>query len=508
MNAFDLDTPLIELVSSRKWSAFTIRHAVEGVLVTGGIGSGKTSGSGRMIALKYLHAGFGGLVLCAKPDEKELWQEYCRLTGREQDLLIIEPGGKHFFNFLEYESAPPTGISSTDNLVQVLKTVIRAGQEQNNGRTDEAFWETALDMLIFNSIELCVLAYGKVSVQMLYDIVQSIPKTQEDLRNGQDQDEVKPFFKAFEAARKFVMAQIDQWRDSQPQEMHERWADSALYEADFTEALPDARLLRILDSFFNSTLVDLNEKTRSIIDFSFSGFLFRLLREPLYSLFCRHASTLTPEDCLKGRIILINLPVKVYEKSGRDGQILFKYCWQRAMEKRDVTRNPRPVFIFADEAQFFIHEHDQATQTTARSSRIATVYLTQNLPNLYAAMGGEKSEYKVKSFLGTLATKIFHANSDEDTNEYSSKLIGDAYFVDQSESNTVGQNFSQTVGQSLKLERVVRPEEFQRLRCGGPLNDCRVEAYLYRQGDGLMNGRNHIKMIFNQNYQPNSQFMN
>ncbi|RYC66973.1 type IV secretory system conjugative DNA transfer family protein [Spirosoma sordidisoli] len=501
MRTFDLDTPLMDLVSSTQRSAFRIRHSVEGILVTGGIGSGKSSGSGRMIALKYLQAGYGGLVLCAKPDEKEVWQAYCRMTGRESDLLIIEPKGKHHFNFLEYESATSAGISSTDNLVQVLKTVIRAGQEQSAGKSDDAFWETALDMLIANTIDLCRMAYGKVSVQALYDIVQSIPKSREDLQDGQESDEVKPFFKAFIAARRYVMDQIDAWHDKQPKHMHARWADDALYEADILDALPDARLLRVLDSFFNETLIDLSDKTRSIVDFSFSGFLFRLLREPLYSLFCHGRSTLTPEDCLEGRIILINLPVKVYEKSGRDGQILFKYCWQRAMEKRDITKNPRPVFLFADECQFFLHEHDQATQTTARSSRIATVYLTQNLHNLYAAMGGEKSEHKVKSFLGTLASKIFHANSDETTNDYSSKLIGDAYFVDESESTTVSQNFSQTRGRSLKLERVVRPEEFQRLRCGGPLHDCRVDAYFYRQGD-LMNGRNYIKLTFNQNYQP------
>lgn len=32
----------------------------------GSIGSGKTSGSGQALALAYLRAGFGGLVLCAK----------------------------------------------------------------------------------------------------------------------------------------------------------------------------------------------------------------------------------------------------------------------------------------------------------------------------------------------------------------------------------------------------------------------------------------------------------
>lgn len=502
MDEFDLDQPLIELLSSSGRSAFTLRHACEGILICGGIGSGKSSGSGYMIALKYLLAGFGGLVLCTKSDEKQVWQEYCRLTGRENDLVIIEPGGEHSFNFLEYESAPPTGISSTDNIVQVLKTVIRAGQEQDSGRGDDSFWENALDMLIANTIEVCNLAYGKVSVQAMYDIVQTIPKSREELHAGKESGELKAFDKAFQAAHRFVNAQIDLWLKQLTDDDRERFQDDAVYEAELLEAVPDARLFRMMDSFFVDNLINLGDKTRSAIDFSFTGFLFRLLREPVYSLFCRYASTVTPEDSLRGKIILLNLPVKVYEKSGRDAQILFKYCWQRAMEKRDIKQNDRPVFLFADECQFFMHEHDQATQTTARSSRICTVYLTQNLPNLYAAMGGQKSEYKVKSFLGSLACKIFHANSDESTNKYSSELIGDAYYVDETESTTIAQNFAQTRGRSRKLERVVRPEEFQRLRTGGPLNNCRVEAYLYRQGDSIMDGQNHIKMSFNQNYQP------
>jgi hypothetical protein len=49
MNLFDLDQPIIEIVSASGNGNWTIRHAVEGVQIFGGIGSGKTSGSGRML---------------------------------------------------------------------------------------------------------------------------------------------------------------------------------------------------------------------------------------------------------------------------------------------------------------------------------------------------------------------------------------------------------------------------------------------------------------------------
>ena len=82
---------------------WTIRDACEGVQIFGAIGSGKTSGSGAAIAKAFLNSGFGGLVLCAKPEERQLWQQYARETGREAHLFIFSPDHAWRFNFLDYE---------------------------------------------------------------------------------------------------------------------------------------------------------------------------------------------------------------------------------------------------------------------------------------------------------------------------------------------------------------------------------------------------------------------
>lgn len=503
MKSFDLDQPIIELASQSERNYWTLRHAVEGVQIFGGIGSGKTSGSGRMLALKYLKAGFGGLVLTVKPDEKQAWVDYCQQTGRSDDLVILEPGGKHNFNFLGYESAQSAGGSAlTENLVDVLKTVIRAGEEKDAGKSDDPFWETALDMLMFNVIDLCQLAYGKVSIKDLYNIAQTIPKDLDGLK-ADGQEGSKYFHRAFESAKENVNAQVEEWFANLPLSEQQRLQDEFDLETELLEAVPNARLFKFIDQFFVENFISLSDKTRSIIDFTFSGFLFRLLREPVYSMFCRHEiSTFTPEDSLHGKIILVNLPVKIYHKVGRDCQILFKYIWQRSMEKRDVSHNSRPVFLWADEAQNFIHQKDADFQATARSSRVSTVYISQNLPNYLASMGGKSGEFKIKSFLGTLGTKIFHANADVETNRYASELIGDMFFEDQSESLTISKDFSQTRGKSLKLERAVRPEEFVSLKTGGKSNNYNVEGYMHRQGDVLSKGLNYAKMNFNQSYSP------
>ncbi len=502
MLPFDLDTTLIEFSDQDGSSAWTIRDAVEGVQIFGGIGSGKTSGSGRMLALKFLANGFGGLVLTVKPDEKEMWQEYCRLAGRERDLVIIEPKGKERFNFLDYESRHG-GLdhSITENIVQVLKTVIQASEEKDTGKNDDAFWETALDMLMFNVIDLCLLAYGRVSVQDMYDIVATAPKKREAGTIDPEGKKETAFTKAFKAAQTKIAPLYDTWEAKFTPEQLNKMDQDGIFNEILFEAVPDARVMSFIDQFFIETYRNLSEKTRSIIEFSFSGFLFRLLKDPVYTLFCSKASTISPDDCLHGKIILINLPVKLYHKVGRDCQIMFKYVWQRAMERRNVSSNGRPLFLWADEAQNFLHEHDPDYQATARSSRIATVYISQNLPNYHANMGGGKSEFKVKSFLGTLGTKLFHANADLETNSYASNLIGEAYAVDLSRTvTTADKNFSASKGTSYKLEKMVRAEEFVGMRTGGPKNQNRVDAYMHKQGTPFHTGFNYHKMKFNQDY--------
>lgn len=524
MNRFDLDTPLLKLAIGDAFSEWTIRHAVEGVQIFGGIGSGKSSGSGRQLALKYLEAGFGGLVLTVKPDEKKEWEEYCRLAGRQNDLIVIEPDNLHCFNFLDYEAATAAkGRALTENLVDLLKTVIRAGQSQDQGKGDDSFWEGALDMMIFNVIDLCQLAYGKVSIERMYEIVQTVPKPGEKVITRQEElealrkeeaaqfkadgikrpkRELNPFEEAMVKAHIKVNERLQAWYDARdPDEVNQAQQGKA-YKEWLEENFPEARLYNFVRQFFLKSYRNLTEKTRSIIDFIFLGFLYRMLREPVYSLFCRGTSTFSPEDCLNGKIILLNLPVKTYFKVGRDCQILFKYIWQRAMEKRQVEVNARPVFLWADEAQNFLHEHDAVYQATARSSRISTVYITQNLPNYYASMGGALSQYRVKSFLGTLATKIFHANADIETNHYASDLIGDDYFENLQKGEQYGNDFSMSNSRSMILEKQVRPEEFISLKTGGPRNGFIVEGCFHRQGDTLFNGDNHILMRFNQLYKP------
>jgi hypothetical protein len=483
-NRFSLDNVLMSFDWRGENLPWTVRNAVEGVQIFGGIGSGKTSGSGRMLALKYLANGFGGLVLTVKPDERQLWEEYCQLTGRTKDLIVVQPDGQEAFNFLRYEIDSATGsvLSNSANVLQVLKTVIRASSEKDTGKSDDAFWETALDMLISNTIELCLLAYESISVNNLYYIAQNAPSATGAPPEGEARND-NPYQQAYNAARyKVTKLKMESG-------------------AELPEQIPEYRAFMLVKEFFEGFYRNLSDKTRSVVDFSFCGFLYGLMREPVYSLFCDKDSTFTPDDSLNGKIILIDLPVKMYHRVGRDTQIMFKYIWQRAMEKRRVDSNSRPVFLWADEAQHFLHEHDAEYQATARSSKIATVYISQNLPNYYASMGGVHSEHRVKGFLGTLSTKIFHANADIETNKYASELIGEGKGEDISESTaTTGKDITHTKTKTIRYEKIVRPEVFGTLPTGGRARNFKVGAYIHIQGATTSGGLNSLRIDFDQQF--------
>ena len=438
----------------------TIRDACEGFLVTGGIGSGKTTGSGNLLANAFLRNGLGGIVLTAKAGtELNLWKQYCRENGRENDLVVIGPDSDQSFNFLDYESnlRQDNAKGIAHNIADVLKTVIKS--EENSGKeSDKAFWDSTLQKLLVVSIDLCLLTQEALRLQDIYKVVQTAPRGKEQLNNAE-------------------------WREGSVCIGLINHAATYLNKQDktvHTDGL--ANRLHKIEDFFFSEWIDLSPKTRSIVETMFYGFTDRFLREPLYSLFCK-ATTLTPEDTIDGKIILIDLPYLTYERTGRDAQVMFKYIFQRAMLRRIIRPESMPTFLWADEAHYFLHSHDIQFQSTIRDFRCITVYLTQNLPNCILHFGGgDLGKTRFRALAGNLSTKFFHANSDVETNEYAADLIGKYYGYLGNEGRSTGESSSYNQGNSESLMYKIDPSDFTQLKTGGPDHNYLVQAYVHKQG--------------------------
>jgi type IV secretory pathway TraG/TraD family ATPase VirD4 len=477
-----------------KENFWCMKDAFEGVQIFGGTGSGKSSGSGQAIARAFLEGNLGGLVLAAKTDEVLAWKKYAADCHRSGDLLIVEPGGKYRFNFLSYElKRPGSGAGHTESIVNLFCSVLEAAErKQGQSGGQDAYWQRTLKQLLRNTVDLAVIATDDVELPSLYRIITSAPRT--------------PAEAADAAWRKeSVVYALIEVAEGQAKEKN-RVSDFELTRDYWLREFPG-----------------LAEETRSVIVSTFTSMADCFLRGMLRNLFCGD-TTVTPEDSFNGKIIVLNLPVKEYNELGQFAQVLFKFVWQRAVERRippgidraTAENTIRPVFLWADESQFFVNSYDALFQSTARSSRACTVYLTQNLPSYLSAFGGPNSRSDAETFLGNLQTKIFHANGDPSTNSWAADSIGRTRQVQYSGGLSEGQNpriggavnSNMSAGGNLVFEFLVQPQEFTMLHTGGEESEFKVDAVMFQGGrrwqipdKAKTTPRNYIRPVFPQIYE-------
>jgi hypothetical protein len=158
-------------------------NAKTGVLITGQTGKGKTSGPGRLLAKAYLGAGFGGLVLCAKIDEADLWRKYLREPGRDADGSFLGESPAQSFNFLSYEPK----VSAADleeNIVNLMIEVARITNPRGKGGEKEEFWQSQRKKLLRDIVGLLLPVDGNVDLLRKNAILNSAPQDLQQARAG------------------------------------------------------------------------------------------------------------------------------------------------------------------------------------------------------------------------------------------------------------------------------------------------------------------------------------
>lgn len=457
---WDLDRVLFHFSEG---SPVTIRDAVQGTACFGAPSSGKTTGSGDTYATSFVGAGMGGLVMVAKPEEVELWQRRMRVHGREQDLVIVEPGGPWRFNPLDYElNRQGPGAGQTHNLVALfepLSEIAHRGRRAAGGESEQ--WRRFALQALGNATDALVIPARKISVPLLREMIASAPQALSLLDDPEFQQR-SLFMRCRDEGRKMALTGIQR---------HD--FELAVTELGYNWPLlaPETR---------SSILANVNQ----ILDPLSRGVIRELLSE----------TTITPEACFDGKVIVLALPVNEWSDAGRMVQVVWKYCFQKAVLRRDVTASPRAVFLWEDEASNFCYGFDRNFQEQARGFRCACVKLCQNIDSFYAAFGGGDVAAKAEtdSLLACLNTKIFHANTGE-TNEWAAKLIGqELRYLFNFNSRTPQQSLwpsdadtqpgDVSAGMGQHREFILEPNDFHHLRTGGPKNGFVVDGVVFAAG--------------------------
>lgn len=477
----------IPLINWSREDVWTARSATENTLIVGSSGAGKTTGSGRALALALLGTARAGMLVCAaKADEVALWQEYAAAAGRSDDLRVICPGGPWRFNPVSYELERKGAVASAESVVGLLESILECADRQGNvggARDTEPYWRLATKQLIRSFVDLLILATGTVTIESLYRAVIAAPQSLDDVRS-------------------------EQWRESS-------YCFQLLTEADKrTKGTAKTRDFALVADYILCEFAALAQKTRSIIVSNFTSQIDPMQRGVLREIFGTD-TTVTPDDCENGAIIVCGLPTQTFRETGLIANTALKYCWQRSMEARQVTTDSRLACLWCDEFQVFIRPSDAQFLATCRSSRVGCVLLTQGVPGVYAALGGgEMGKAQADSIFGNCSTKILHANSDPQTNDWAASVIGrsrqfmasgnSSYSAEDETNAAIGMGWlprsgSSSAGFSEVFEYEVQPREFTRLRTGGPANHGLVDAMVFQNGKVFKeSGRNWLPVTFKQ----------
>lgn len=477
-----------------RWSprdAWTLQEAVEGVLITGGIGSGKTSGPFSLITRSILRAGCGAVFMCGKKDSTWDFIRLAESAGRKDDVIEFSQEGGHCFNFLTYEAnRRGAGRTVIKNVVDVLMQASEATERQI--ATSDPFWRDSTRQLLTHCLEVVITATGEVRLKQVLEMVRGLPRTREEARMA-DRGELELFavelLKVAEAKERERRAGEQNSENPPAQEEHLR------------PGLTNAR------SYIFEDWPDMPEKTRESVSATLKALLGEFVGEELLALLGGE-TTCSPDDVLAGKIVIVNVPVLEFDKIGKIANVVWKCCVQKAIGRRvdrgtPITEETRPVAIFADEYQMFATCQDTDAQNTMRSAKGFHIVASQNLSNFFAEMGGDAtSRAKVESLLSNLNTKLGCQNSHSATNEFYSKILGQVIRITESKAVDPWLGTVKGITQSERQEWDLPPRAFIGLKIGGPKHQHIVEAILICKNVRFRaSGQHWLKVSFEQEHE-------
>ncbi|AXG72971.1 hypothetical protein DVK85_01470 [Flavobacterium arcticum] len=476
-----LDTTLYELPDSKDKISYA--DANEGTAVFGATGSGKTSGVANYIAKAMLQQQFGMCILCSKKKERADWIQLIEKHAPERmkDVVVLNKESHFRFNFLEYEMTR-TGEGAGDVLNAIealmgLNELNRVYLSGGEGGKDERFWDLSLRQFISRIIATLRLAGEAISIINMRRLAA-------DSFKGDEAEQ----YQSLEAQA--FNEKIDPVKRELASAQLQEWIGRNYFLRVLLSIVPkneeEQEEMSLITNYWLREFPKIGERANSIILTSFMGIVQPFLNKGiLKSHFSSGLSeAVLPENCyLKNSIVILDFPVKEFGVAALYAAMIYKTTFQTCMERRDVEleTDPKPVGLFIDEyQQFCSYKSDVQFQATARSSWVATVYISQNLDGIVNVMGGTNAQEKAKSLLGNLNLKFFFSNGNYSTNTWAANMIG-KHLVDY-ENFSMDADHKITKSKNQHREYRITPDYFTTLKTGRKVNKYIVEAIVFKAG--------------------------
>lgn len=226
-------------------------------------------------------------------------------------------------------------------------------------------------------------------------------------------------------------------------------------------------------AFFADEWTSLAPETRSSVQSYLTNMLDAFLMEPYRSTFSGRSTVRVADVVDRGGLLYVHMPIADKEAMSRVVCTFVKLEFQREVLRR--PKKTRRSFLFCDEFQSFFTiqqgKGDADFFERSRQSKHANIIATQNLPALLKVSPQDKNP--VMNLLGNCAVKVFLRNTDDETNQFASKLFGQKIVTLGAASfggaggggGLIGsvRPAAGGYGGSAQYDACVRPEEFTRL---------------------------------------------
>ena len=378
-------------VTEPTWFSLEGNAVYTGILVVGDTGSGKTTCAGFPWLEKMIQSGLGGLVLDAGGSYVRFVRQQMKAAGREQDLIVIEPGGAHKYNPIAKPDMGSTDLAGW--IFQVIKNL--EGTQKQTGT--EAFWDQQGKAYANVMLELCRLLDPHVTLEMLYRL-----NTDEKTRHK---------------ILKFL-------------------------EKELIEGTTDERAHRIkhLLHYFNNEWAQMPANMRGSIPTTFNGAVQMFSSDfALHRTFCPHPHEegifpgFNNESFDSGKVVVLDMPLRKFPEAGRVLATLLKLDFQRGVLRRTEGRSEaevtRPCFLLIDEAQNYVTASkemgDAVYLAESRKNKPINIYLSQSIDSFKDAFHDADA---CNVFFNNLRTKVFLSQEGPESQKMCAELCGKATY--------------------------------------------------------------------------------
>lgn len=375
----------------------------QNVLITGTIGTGKTSSAMYPFTrqlIEYCHNDkdkkIGMLVLDVKGNYYVKVSEFAKACKREDDLVVISLNGNYKYNPLHKPNLKPAVLANR------LKTILLLFSPNNS----ESYWLDKVEQVLTECIKLC----------RLYN-------------DG---------YVTFEEIHKLIS--VNNYYEEKIEYLRNKFVNNEFSKEDIYNLMSSL-------NFFQKEFLSLDQRTMSILKSEITRITNVFVSDyEVYKTFNPKEDELNFlgfEDMIKnGKIVVLNMNISEYKNLSKIIATYLKLDFQTEVLTRlsnDFSISNRTVAFISDEYHEYCTSSDSEFYAQSREAKCINIVATQSYSSLLNALN---NQYAVEVIIQNLVNKFWFRTDDIYTIESAQKQIGKE--DKEKEYRSISENASKT----------------------------------------------------------------